>query len=163
MNQQSTRKKFRLSFVTIGISVAALIITFVFVTVLAAREREQTPRLAVDGLVKALRIYHKQAGRFPADFRELEARVWKRKKAADFGADGRSLSVANYIYLYHQINAGSATISIIQLVRAERKARRTFSCSGQPACAGGKAFHSPSIRSRAFRRSLSTVRWLSLG
>ena len=114
MNQQPTRKKFRFSFVTLGISVAALIISFVFVTVFGRwREREQTPRLAVDSLVKDLRKYHKQAGRFPADFRELEGRVWNHKKAPDFGADGRSLSVANYFYLYHQVEAGSATIWII--------------------------------------------------
>jgi hypothetical protein len=114
VNQQSTRKKFRLSFVTLGISVAALVISFVFVTVLGRRhESEQTPRLAAGGMVKALRKYHKQSGRFPDDFRELEARVWKHKKAPDFGADGRSLSVANYFYLYHRIDAGSATIWII--------------------------------------------------
>ena len=114
MNQQPTRKKFRLSFVTLGISLAAFIISFVFVTVLGKRRQsEQTPRLAVDSLVKALRNYHKQAGRFPADFRELDARVWNHKKAPDFGADGRNLSVANYVYLYHQVEAGSATIWII--------------------------------------------------
>jgi hypothetical protein len=114
VNQQPTRKKFRLSFVTLGISLAAFMISFVFVTVLGKRrESEQTPRLAVDSLVNALRSYHKQAGRFPADFRELEARVWKHKKAPDFGADGRSLSVANYFYLYNQVEAGSATIWII--------------------------------------------------
>jgi hypothetical protein len=114
VKQQPTHKKFRISFVTLGISVAAFVISFVFVTILGNwREREQTPRLAVDSLVKALRGYHKQAGRFPTDFRELEARVWKHKKTPDFGADGRSLSVANYFYLYHQIDAGSATIWII--------------------------------------------------
>jgi hypothetical protein len=114
VKQQPTRKKFRLSFLTLGISVAAFIISFVFVMVLGNwREREQTPRLAVDSMVKALRKYHKQAGRFPADFRELEARVWKHKKAPDFGVDGRSLSVANYFYLYQQVEAGSATIWII--------------------------------------------------
>lgn len=114
MNPQPTRKKFRISFVTLGISAAVFVISFVFVTVLGSwREREQTPRLAVDSLVKGLRKYHKQAGRFPADFRELEARVWKHKKAPDFGSDGRSLSVANYFYLYHQVEAGSATLWII--------------------------------------------------
>jgi hypothetical protein len=114
VNQQSTRKKFRLSFVTLGISAAALVISFVFVMVIDSRRgREETPRLAVDGLVKALRKYHKQAGRFPADFRELETLVWKRKKAPDSSAGGRSLSIANYVYLYHQVDAGSATIWII--------------------------------------------------
>jgi hypothetical protein len=114
VNQQPTRKKFRLSFVTLGVSVAALIISFIFVTVLVKwREREQTPRLAVDSMVKALRKYHKQAGRFPADFRELEARVWKHKQPPDFGADGRSFFAVNYYYLYHQVDAGSVTIWII--------------------------------------------------
>src|SRR4030095_11502646 len=77
------------------------------------REREQTPRLAVDSLVKALRTYNKQTGRFPEDFRELEERVWKHKQAPDFGADGRSLSVANYLYLYHPGDGRYATIWVI--------------------------------------------------
>jgi hypothetical protein len=114
MNQQPARKKFRVSFVTLGVSAAALIISLVYVTVLGKlREREQTPQLAAGSLVKALRSFHKQAGRFPADFRELEARVWKHKTPPDFGADGRSLSAANYFYIYHQVDAGSATIWII--------------------------------------------------
>jgi hypothetical protein len=114
VKQQSARIKYPLSFVTLGASLAAFIITFLFVTALGNRlEGEQTPRLAVDSLVKALRKYHKQTGRFPADFRELEARIWKHKKAPDFGAGGHSLSAANYFYLYHQIDAGSATIWII--------------------------------------------------
>jgi hypothetical protein len=114
VNQRPTRKKFRLSFLTLGISVAALIISFVFVTVLERRrEHEQTPRLAAGSMVKALRKYHKQAGRFPTDFRELAAGVWKQKKAPDFGAEGRSLSVSNYLYLYHQVDAGAATIWIV--------------------------------------------------
>ena len=111
---QTLPKKLRLSFITLGLSVAALVAAFVSVTVLGVwREREQTPRLAVDSLVKALRTYRQQSGRFPANFRELDARVWKRGKGVDFGADGRSLSVANYLYLYHPIDAGAATIWII--------------------------------------------------
>jgi hypothetical protein len=114
MNQQPARKKFRLSFVTLGVSLAAFILCFVFGAVLGKRrESEETPRLAAASLVKTLRSFHKQAGRFPADFRELEARVWKHKRPPDFGADGRSLSAANYFYLYHQVDAGSATIWII--------------------------------------------------
>lgn len=111
---QTLHKGMRFSFVTLGVSVAALVVSFIFVAVLGVwRERKQTPRLAVDSLMKALRTHHKQTGRFPADFRELEARVWKRKQGPDFGADGRSLSAANYLYLYHLVDAGAATIWII--------------------------------------------------
>jgi hypothetical protein len=114
MNQSINPRRIRASFVMFGASVAALLVVYATAAILEAwRLREQTPRLAVDSLVKALRTYHRQTGRFPADFRELEARVWKHKKSPDFGADGRSLSVANYYYLYHLVDARTATIWII--------------------------------------------------
>jgi hypothetical protein len=39
--------------------------------------------------------------------------VWKHKSPPDFGADNRSMSVANYFYIYSRVNAGAATIWII--------------------------------------------------
>ena len=111
---QTLSKGVRITYVMLGISVASLIIAFIAVNVLAAwRIREQTPRLAVDSMIKALRTYQKQTGHFPVDFRELEARVWKHKKAIDFGVDGRNLSIAYYYYIYHQVDAHTVTIWII--------------------------------------------------
>src|SRR5262245_47868790 len=104
----------RISFVMLGISLAALFVAYVTATILETWQlSEQTPRLAADSLVKALRAHHRQTGHFPTDFRELESRVWKHKNAPDFGADGRNLSVANYYYLYHPVDARTATIWII--------------------------------------------------
>jgi hypothetical protein len=114
MNQSINTRGLRMSFVTLGASVAAMIIAYAATTILEARRlREQTPRLGVDSLVKALRSHHRQTGRFPNDFLELDARVWKRKSAPDFGADNRSMSVANYYYIYTRVDAGAATIWII--------------------------------------------------
>jgi hypothetical protein len=114
MNQSVNTRRLRMSFVTLGASVAAVIIAYAATTLLEARRlREQTPRLAVDSLVKALRAYRRQTGRFPDDFRELESRVWKHENAPDFGADNRSMSVANYFYIYTRVDAGAATIWII--------------------------------------------------
>ena len=114
MNQSINTRRLRMSFMTLGASAAAMIIAYAATTILEARRlREQTPRLAVDSMVKALRSYHGQTGRFPDDFRELEERVWKHKSAPDFGADNRSMSVANYFYIYSRVNAGAATIWII--------------------------------------------------
>jgi hypothetical protein len=111
---QTHSKGVRITYVMLGVSVAALIIAFIAVTVLAAwRARELTPRLAVDSMIKALRSHHKQTGRFPVDFRELEARVWKHKKSLDFGVDGRSLSITYYYYIYHQVDAHTVTIWIV--------------------------------------------------
>src|SRR5215475_764829 len=114
MNQSINTSGRRMSFVALGGSVVAIIIAYAATTWLEARRlQEQTPRLAVDSLVKALREYHGQTGRFPADFRELEARVWKHKNTPDFGADNRSMSFANYYYIYARVDAGVSTIWII--------------------------------------------------
>jgi len=114
MNQTINTRRLRVSFVTFGASLVALVVVYASNTLINAwRERRQTPRLAVDSLVKALRTHHKQTGRFPSDFRELEARVWKHRNAPDFGAGNRSLSIANYYYIYHQVDAHTSTIWII--------------------------------------------------
>jgi hypothetical protein len=108
------KRQLRVSLVLFGIVIAAIIASHGVVAILETRRwGEQAPRLAVDSLVKALRTHHKQTGRFPADFRELEARVWKHKIQHNFGADGRSLSVANYYYLYHPVDGGACTIWVI--------------------------------------------------
>jgi len=114
MNQSISSRRLRMSFVMFGASLVAIIVVYVSNTVTKAlNERSETPRLAADSLVKALRTHHRQTGRFPSDFRELESRVWKHKNVPDFGADGRSLSIANYYYIYHADDAHTATIWII--------------------------------------------------
>ena len=114
MNQIINARRLRMSFVAFGASLVALIIVYVSNTLTKAlSERRETPRLAADSLVKALRIHHRQTGRFPVDLRELEARVWKHKNTPDFGADGRGLSIANYYYIYYQVDAHTSTIWII--------------------------------------------------
>jgi hypothetical protein len=114
MNQAIGARRLRMSVVTFSASLVALIVVYVSNTLTKAlSERHETPRLAADSLVKALRAHHRQTGRFPQDFRELEARVWKHKTTPDFGADGRSLSIANYYYSYYQVDANTSTIWII--------------------------------------------------
>ncbi len=114
MNQTINTRRLRMSFAMFGASLLALILVYVSNTLMESwRERRQTPRLAADSLVKALRAHHRQTGRFPSDFRELETRVWKHKNAPDFGAGGRSLSIANYYYIYHPVDAHTSTIWII--------------------------------------------------
>jgi hypothetical protein len=98
----------------VGTSLVSLVVTYATVTIAAVwRAREQMPRLAADSLVKSLRTYHQQTGSFPANFRELEARVWKHKQAPDFGADDRSLTVANYYYIYYPVDANTCTVWIV--------------------------------------------------
>jgi hypothetical protein len=99
MNQTIGERRLRMSVVTFGASLVALIVVYVSNTLTKVlSERREAPRLAADSMVKALRAHHRQTGRFPQDFRELEARVWKHKTTPDFGANGRSLSIANYYF-----------------------------------------------------------------
>src|ERR1051325_94221 len=114
MSEGAGRSRLRISFVMVGISLVALVVTYATVTIAAAsRAREQMPRLAADSLVKLLRTYHQQTGSFPANFRELEPRVWENKQAPDFGEDGRSLPVANYYYIYYPVDANTCTLWIV--------------------------------------------------
>lgn len=114
MSETGSRSRLRISFVMVGLALAALIAVYASVTVATAwRAQKEMPRLAADSLVKALRTHYQQTGRFPADFRELEARVWRHKQAPDFGVDGRTLSVANYYYIYYPVDARTSTIWII--------------------------------------------------
>lgn len=114
MSEGKGKSRLRISFVMLGISLVALVVVYASVIIAVAwRAREQMPRLAADSLVKALRTYHQQTGSFPATFRELEARVWKHKQAPDFGADGRTLTVANYYYIYHPVDASACMVWIV--------------------------------------------------
>ena len=110
----SNKSGLRISFVMAGISLLSIIVTYASVTVLTAwRSQKDVPRLAVDSLVKALRTYHRQTGSFPKSFGELEGGVWKHKPPPDFGVDGRSLSVANYYYIYYPVDPHISSIWVV--------------------------------------------------
>ena len=91
---------FKLSYALLALSVIALGLAFGFEAYQQAQlERRQTPRLALDSLVKSIRAFRSRTGRFPVTLAELEGRVWHHRQPK-FGADGRSLALANYYYLY---------------------------------------------------------------
>ena len=114
MSEVAGKSRLRISVVMVCLALVALVVTYACVTIAAAwRTQKEMPRLAADSLIKGLRIYYQQTGSFPASFRELETRVWKHSKAADFGVDGRNLSVANYTYIYYPVEAKTCTIWII--------------------------------------------------
>jgi len=68
------------------------------------RQQELLPRLAADSMIKGLRQYQRQAGQFPSDLAELEQRVWRHEKSPDFGPTKRTLTVANYYYMYSRVD-----------------------------------------------------------
>lgn len=111
MFEGARKQKFKLTFVILGVSVIVLVISFVYGTwAKAEREKELVPRLAADSMVKSLRQFQRQTGQFPDDFMQLEEGIWKHKTLPDFGPSKRTLTVANYYYIYGKSNASTCTV-----------------------------------------------------
>ena len=95
----------RISFILLAVAIVLSAVCFVYSRWAEAQhQQELLPRLAVDSMVKGLRQYQRQTGQFPADFAELDQRVWKHANVPDFGPDKRTLTVANYYYIYSRVN-----------------------------------------------------------
>ena len=120
------RTGFRFSYLILGFSVVAAIGSH-FYSLWAASQQEKAmlPRPAVDQIIKALRAYHQKAGKFPESFTELETRVWRQSHARTFGEDGRSLSMANYYYIYYLVDSGACTLWAIP-INKRREEGSTF-------------------------------------
>ena len=112
MFEGARKQKFKLTFVILGVSVIVLVISFAYGTwARMEREKELVPRVGIDEMVKALREFHRKTGQFPNDFMELEDRgIWKHKKIPDFGPSKRTLTVANYYYVYGKPNPSTCTV-----------------------------------------------------
>lgn len=116
----------RFTYVFLGFWILAAIGSYLYALWTASQqEKALQPKPAVDQIVKALRTYHHQAGRFPQSFVELEARVWRHNHAPNFGDDGRSLSMANYYYLYYAVDSGACTLWAIP-INKRREEGSTF-------------------------------------
>jgi hypothetical protein len=111
MADGATKSSFKITYILTGVSLLVLVVCYFYSAwATTRREEAQKPRLALASLVKALRQYEHQAGRFPIDFIELEQKVWRHKDAPDFGAQNRRLSVANYYYMYYPVDGQTSTI-----------------------------------------------------
>jgi hypothetical protein len=116
----------RLTYVVLGFCLLALIASHLYGLWAAAQEEKaMLPRPAVDQIIKALRSYHHQVGKFPQSFAELEGRVWRHRRPPNFGEDGRSLSMANYYYIYYLIDEGTCTLWAIP-INKRREEGSTF-------------------------------------
>jgi hypothetical protein len=94
----------RISFILLAVAIVLTVVSYVYSRwAEAQRQQELLPRLAADSMVKGLRQYQRQTGQFPVDFAELEQRVWKHTNIPDFGPAKRTLTVANYYYMYSKV------------------------------------------------------------
>lgn len=111
MFEGARKQRIKMTFVLLPVCILIVIICYVYgAWARAESEKQLVPRLGVDSMVKGLRQYQRQTGQFPADFSELDKRIWKYKNAPDFGATKRALSVANYYYVYAKTDPLICTI-----------------------------------------------------
>ena len=116
----------RFTYLILGFSIAAVIGCYLYSLWIASQqEKALLPRPAVDQIIKALRSYHHQVGKFPQSFAELEGRVWRHRRTPNFGEEGRSLSMANYYYIYYLIDGGTCTLWAIP-INKRREEGSTF-------------------------------------
>ena len=95
----------RISFILLAVAIVLTVVCYVYSRwAEAQRQQELLPRLAADSMVKGLRQYQRQTGQFPPDFAELEQRIWKHTNVPDFGPAKRTLTVANYYYIYSKVD-----------------------------------------------------------
>ncbi len=72
--------------------------------------QRDTPRPQVERLIRDLRRYYAETKRFPANFHEVNQRLWHTKSQRDYGANGREARVKNYLYRYAQVEADKCVL-----------------------------------------------------
>ncbi|MDX6528459.1 MAG: hypothetical protein QOH41_749 [Blastocatellia bacterium] len=66
-------------------------------------------------IIKGVRQYQKIKATFPASFNEVESGVWKHPNPPSYGANGHSLVLGNYYYLYTWISPTRCTLWAIPI------------------------------------------------
>ncbi len=111
MFEGARKQRIKITFVLLPVCILIVIICYVYgAWARAENEKQLVPRLGVDSMVKGLRQYQRETGQFPGDFSELDKRIWKYKTAPDFGSTKRTLSFANYYYVYAKSDPLTCTI-----------------------------------------------------
>ena len=100
-------RRLRLTFLFLGLAVVLLAVSLLLIAWRGQQSHEgNLPAPGLEAVVVALRAFHRQTGRFPNDFRELDERLWQGAKRPQISADGKSLTApsAHYYYTLHVAN-----------------------------------------------------------
>jgi len=124
--QQVARGKLRLTYLVFIGAFLSLIVSVCYGAYTTHRRLEsQLPRPNLETVVRDLRQFHQQTGRFPRDFNELDERLWRREKRERISNNGESLfsPSGNYHYTLHTVASERACIWAVPVgARAEEAA-----------------------------------------
>jgi hypothetical protein len=111
VNARPARDGFRFTYVALACSLVLFVGSAAYSAWARHREREaDLPVPALETVVVALRNYHRQTGRFPDNFRQLDERVWKGERRSQISPDGKSLNspASRYYYTLHAVSPSRA-------------------------------------------------------
>jgi len=114
---KTRRRRFGISYVLLVLAVVTYFGVWGY-SVFAAdwKAKASIPKIdPVLTIIKGLRQYQKINATFPQTFDDVEARVWKHAVPPEFGANGHSLVLKNYYYLYTYINPTRCTLWAIPI------------------------------------------------
>ncbi len=124
--QQASRGKMRLTYLIFTGAFLSLIVSVCYGAYTTHRRLEaQLPRPNLETIVRDLRQFHQQTGRFPRDFNELDERLWQREKRERISNNGKSLfsPSGNYHYTLHTVASERACVWAVPVgARAEEAA-----------------------------------------
>jgi hypothetical protein len=125
---KTRKRRFGISYVLL----VAAVVTYFGVwgySVLAADWKAKASVPTIDPIltiIKGLRQYQKVNATFPQTFNDVETKVWKHARPPDFGANGHSLVLRNYYYLYTLISPTRCTLWAIPVGPSANQASSYF-------------------------------------
>ncbi|MDQ3649329.1 MAG: hypothetical protein M3458_03425 [Acidobacteriota bacterium] len=133
--QQASRGKLRLTYLIFIGALLSLIVSVCYGAYTTHQRLEsQLPRPNLETVVRDLRQFHQQTGRFPHDFSELDERLWGREKRERISNNGKSLfsPSGNYHYTLHTVASRRACIWAVPVgARAEEAATHFWTVTPQ--------------------------------
>lgn len=98
--------KWRITYILTLASVIAGVSSYGWYIYTLVRDAERNkPKPQIERLLKDLRTYYINTKQFPANFTEINARIWHITPLPDYGKDGREVRTKNYYYWYTKVNA----------------------------------------------------------
>jgi hypothetical protein len=127
--KQPRRSKLWIPIIIFSVSFLILVAGVVFAAWSASSQHDSAlPSNAMSALAQAIRTYHKQTGRFPKNFIELNKRIWQGSRSNQISEDGKYLLAAkgHYSYTLHVVDEVTAGIWAVPVGPRKEEAATHF-------------------------------------
>jgi hypothetical protein len=114
---KTLKRRFGVSYILLAVAVVTYVGVWGY-SALAAdwKAKASVPQIdPILTIIKGLRQYQKINATFPQTFNQVEAQIWKHAKPPSYTANGHSVVIKNYYYLYTFIGPTRCTLWAIPL------------------------------------------------